>query len=73
MVSDPQNPPLGGANLGFITLFWGLGWTYLVWQQASGIKHTQHGQKAQLRGGPLDLANILLDGTNGCEEQPHKV
>ena len=41
-------------------------------QQASS-KHARNGENSQLRRGASDSAKILVDATNGCEGQPHKV
>ena len=41
-------------------------------QQASS-KHARNGKKSQLHRGASASAKILVDGTYGCEGQPHKV
>ena len=40
---------------------------------ASKQQHARNGEKAKLRRGALDLAEVLVHDTHGCEGQAHKV
>ena len=47
--------------------------TGLASSKQASSKHAQTGQKSQLCHGASDSAIILVEGTYGCEGQPHKV
>ena len=42
-------------------------------KQAASKQHARNGPKSDVRRGALDLSEILVDDTYGCEVQSHKV